>query len=101
MKFHKIRNVPLNVCTAEQKIAYNLASSYADCIKGKTWLCDTDISRWLLAIYMDSTQKDKYDLDGIFCALNAGTVNFVKHPFIATSYKQIGDAFPVDYAKGA
>ena len=30
MKYHKIKNIPLEVCTAEQKIAYNLASSYAD-----------------------------------------------------------------------
>jgi len=29
MKYHKIRNVPLKVCTAEAKIAYNLASTYA------------------------------------------------------------------------
>lgn len=25
VKYHKIRNVPLEVCSAEQKIAYNLA----------------------------------------------------------------------------
>lgn len=28
MKYHKIRNVSLNVCTAEAKIAYNIAFAY-------------------------------------------------------------------------
>lgn len=25
MKWHKIRNVPIDVCSAEQKVAYNMA----------------------------------------------------------------------------
>ena len=28
MKYHKIKNIPLTECTAEQKIAYNLSFAY-------------------------------------------------------------------------
>ena len=42
LKYHKIKNIPLEVCTAEQKIAYNLAlsnigifeKSYNKCMTG-------------------------------------------------------------------
>lgn len=30
MTYHKIKNIPLTECTAEQKIAYNLAFMYYD-----------------------------------------------------------------------
>lgn len=110
MKYHKIRNVEKSVCAAEQKIAYNIAwginLSWGDeyraaledvaaiaASEARTKLRDRGMENWKLSRSFD----DRYDLDAIFSSLNAGLKEYLEHPFIATSYDQIGEAFPALY----
>ena len=82
MKYHKIRNIPMNVCTAEQKIAYNLAfaDTYEFAIEyqaAQSGIIRADIVRDAVKRCMSSWKfspgnNGKYDTDAIFCALNAG-----------------------------
>lgn len=110
MKYHKIRNVEKSVCTAEQKIAYNIAwridLSYGSQFRADlenvgnlaideavTKLRDIGLKNYKLSY----TYTDKYDIDAIFAALNAGLKKYLLKPFIATRYDEIGEAFPANY----
>ena len=110
MKYHKIRNVEESVCTAEQKIAYNIAwkldLSYGDEFrKDLERVTTAEIDNAVFKLrdiglrnYKQSRgYKKLYDIDGIFAALNAGLKNYLVKPFIATRYEQIGEAFPAHY----
>ena len=109
MKYHKIRNVEMNVCTAEQKIAYNLAFMWHDTIKrvynanetaGNKRACITDAVHKIIELYQQGYdyKPNKYDIDAIFCALMYGLEDYIKNDFeILTSYEQIGKMFPANY----
>lgn len=108
MTYHKIRGVCKSVCTAEQKIAYNLAFrahiSYQDVYnKAKTisGVCVSDILRQIVEQEMHefsfSADYGKYNEDAINAALNAGIENYLNNPFIASDYATIGKAFPALY----
>lgn len=114
MKYHKIRNVPLNVCTAEAKIAYNLASTYATEYRNVYREHASEVSRiaisdfvseavnWCVKMWKDGntyqSTPDKYDIDTIFCCLNAGMENYFKSDYaILSSYEEIGKIFPSLY----
>lgn len=45
LKYHKIRNVDMQVCTVEQKIAYNLALRYRHIVKSQLDKCPTGIQK--------------------------------------------------------
>ena len=89
MKTHKIRGVEKSVCTAEQKIAYNLAFAYLH-ING--WTPQTAID-----IYRKSAEgvKGRYNVEAIEAALLAGADAYRAKPFIAFRYEDIGAAFPL------
>lgn len=109
MRYHKIPNVALDVCTAEQKIAYNLAfrchvsfqltwdsfegmeTARSECLHK---MIDIEMKNYKCAY---TYKPGKYDEDAIFCALNAGLCNYMDHPFIANNYETIGKAFPANY----
>lgn len=112
MKYHKIRNVPLTVCTAESKIAYNLAFqahiNYQDeydkakaqgiprsTIKGFVF----DLIELEMRGYRNAYdyKAGEYDEDAIQCCLNAGLEKYLDKPFIAGDYERIGKAFPSLY----
>ncbi len=109
MTYHKISGIEKSVCTAEQKIAYNLASSYANLYtKSFCRLIEhgaaevaisaaiDDIHAHIMRLYItDATGK--YDIDGISCALRAGLREYLQHPLIACDYVSIGRAFPARY----
>lgn len=114
MKYHKIRNVPLEVCTAEAKIAYNLAFAntwdYREEYKKNANSCSrTEVSKfvteaiaWCMKMLECSWdyQKilNKYDIDAIFCCLNAGMENYLKSKCdVLSSYAEIGKTFPSLY----
>ena len=73
MKYHKIRNVPLNVCTAEQKIAYNLACRYYDLVIKeynrlpmqfqKTELINKSIQKIMELYRCNKTKYDEEDVE--------------------------------------
>lgn len=108
MKYHKIRGVDLSVCTAEQKIAYNLAFSHTARFRDNYNALPTaaakaqavrDITGKLIEWYRAgySYKPGKYDEDAIFSALLAGLDGYLVRPFIAGSYGDIGNAFPALY----
>lgn len=101
MKFHKIRGIDKNICTCEQKIAYNYASA------DYQWIMRSNIELWE---YLDSVTKRiqenkkimaRYDIDAIIHCLRTGIIDYCKycktHSGILTSYKEIGKMFPSLY----
>ena len=106
MKLHKICNVDLKECSAEQKIAYNIAfrceisggSEFRKLLatdpKGAAELCTK-----LRDIHMDAWDRDpgsrRYDREAIYTALDNGLHAYLENHFIATRYEQIGKAFPL------
>ena len=104
MKYHKIRGVDLAVCTAEQKIAYNLAFANYDIVLHSGRFANlAEAAQWIVSLYKSSYSyvPGKFDIDAIFCALNAGLESYCKKPFIASNYEEIGNAFPAHYLKTA
>lgn len=111
LKYHKIKNIPLEVCTAEQKIAYNLAFSVSDITKKAYEKCNTGLQKseviaeavnlcmkqWINSYDYESRQK-KYNIDAIFSALMAGMEIYVNEKYhILNSYEEIGKMFPANY----
>ena len=109
MKYNKIRGLPLEICTCEQKISYNLALWLRQIIKQKYDLAETGIQRsdviryfvnFLIKEYTRDNPNGKYDIDSIFCALGAGLEKYINHNYaILDSYKEIGEMFPAKYLK--
>ena len=112
MNYHKIPNVELTVCTAEQKVAYNLAAGHCALLKkefdpvnaanpGAARNDCARLSHWLMDLYRKgySYRPGRYDEDAIFSALAAGLYDFLCNPFIAGCYESIGKAFPALYLK--
>lgn len=111
LKYHKIQNIPLEVCTAEQKIAYNLAFSVSDITKKAYKKCTTGIQKsdiiveavdlcmknWTSA-YDYEKRKNRYNIDAIYSALRAGMENYISKGYsILCSYEEIGKTFPALY----
>lgn len=107
MKYHKIRNISMNICTCEQKIAYNLAFSHAHIFKNEYNRMPMQFQKsnviheavkFCMKQWSYNEKTSKYNIDAIFCALNAGLENYFKNncPILA-SYEDIGNAFPARY----
>lgn len=110
MKYHKIRNIPMHICTAEQKIAYNLAFSHtvnyrkmyqiAQCNFQKREII-TSAVHWCITLYQSSYEyaenPKKYNIDGIFTSLMAGMENYFNGKEILCSFSEIGETFPANY----
>ena len=109
MKYHKIKNVPLDVCTAEQKIAYNYAFSFRDQINRQISTCKSELQRSDVFTYYVFFVQDliknndqiikRYNIDAIICAFRAGIRGYINLPGagIFTSYSDIGTCFPAAY----
>lgn len=107
MKYHKIRNVPLEVCTAEQKIAYNYAWGKRDLFEKDYKQAENQDKRNQIVEeaveFMLSCRRSAYDYnphkyneEAIHCALQNGLENYfnAKHR-ILSSYEEIGKMFPL------
>ena len=104
MKTHKIQGVEKDVCTAEQKIAYNMAfSDYPTIQRVLRDYCKDEaaaIAYRLRDIHIEELKRQgsRYNLDAVFCAYNAGIWDYVARDYhIIGSYEDIGKAFPVLY----
>lgn len=96
LQYHKIPRVDMDVCTAEQMIAYNIASRYLDC--NRKFSGYADAAQWMVQQYKRESENTRYNIDAIFCALIAGLESFVKGKYhILTSYKEVGEMFPANY----
>ena len=98
MKYHKIKGVDKSICTAEQKIAYNLSFAYREYVIRAGYDVPTAAHK-IVELYKNGYghKPGEYDIDAIFSALLAGLKNYCQHPFIATDFETIGKAFPALY----
>ena len=105
MTYHKIRNVEKTVCTSEQVIAYNIAfriwiNRGDDIAALPTAAAQDEAEKRLIRLYIsDLIEKgSRYNIDAIFCALNAGLHDYLfgdHHAMI--NYYDVGRAFPANY----
>ena len=106
IKCRKIKNVEKSICTAEQKIAYNYAFSYADI--GRK-LFNSDIAESgkahgmhdIECMVLDGIKRNgidkKYNVDAIIIAFRNGFREYCKNFFIASNYEMIGKCFKIPY----
>ncbi|MGN0595002.1 MAG: hypothetical protein ACI4I6_07580 [Hominimerdicola sp.] len=107
MKCHKIRNVPLEACTVEQKIAYNLALCWRDIILKEYNNALTPSKKTeVISLYVNKLMHNytlgydyipgEYNEDAIRSALCAGLEGFINtRYYIFVSYKEIEELFPL------
>lgn len=106
MKYTAIPGVKKTVCTAEQKIAYELAWRYKDQIKAAyekcAWGCDKcGVIRTAVLELTRAFEREhpthKYNVDAIYCSLGSLEEYINGGGKILWSYKEIGEAFPAYY----
>ena len=104
MKLHKIKGVDKEICSAEQKIAYNMAFADLDAIRrvikeyGEATAVHYSCKLRDGHISVLKDQGCNYNLDAVFCAYNAGILDYCKgKSHIFTSYAEIGKCFPILY----
>jgi hypothetical protein len=101
LRTHKIPGIEKEVCTAEQKIAYNLAFAHYPSIQDAPTAAEalaTAARRRDISLKELQKNGTRYNIDAIFCAYNAGIMDYTKAKYhIFTSYEEIGNAFPLLY----
>ena len=106
MKCKKITGIEKNICTAEQKIAYNYAFSWRDIYIRKTKEVTTAIQKdevlqdIINHVTSDILRRDdmkKYNVDAIVVAFRRGFVEYCNNFFIASDYAKIGCVFKIPY----
>ena len=107
LKCRKINNVDKSICTAEQKIAYNYAFSYAEFGKKilKTDTAEINKSDGFFQIenlvVNDIKNRDdmkKYNIDAIIIAFRNGFRKYCEKSFVASDYETIGKCFEIPYS---
>lgn len=106
MKMHKIRGVDKEICTAEQKIAYNYAFRYRNIMER---IRDSDTTAmakeesyqqvvdWVIRGVKDNGIDKKYNIDAIVHCFRNGIKNYLNRFSIITSYEEIGKTFECLY----
>ena len=92
--------MPKSVCTAEQKIAYNIAFMDRD------WAKRTNMEYAEYLLYTANRLKrdhqdiiEKYDIDAIIHCLRQGVIEYWRRPGcgVLWDYEEIGKTFPTLY----
>ena len=106
LKCRKISGIDKNVCTCEQKIAYNYAFSWMNVYqrrtKGLTNVADKsavfqDIIDFIIKDIKSKKEMQKYNIDAIIIAFRNGFLKYCEKFFIASEYSEIGDVFKIPY----
>ena len=106
LKCRKIRGIDKNVCTCEQKIAYNYAFAWKDTYLRRTKGTELAILKSIaLSEIIDFIVKDikrnekmqKYNIDAIIISFRNGFLSYCEKPFIPTDYNIIGEVFNIPY----
>lgn len=106
IKCKKINGIDKNICTCEQKIAYNYAFARSETYKRRIAECTTEIQKSeVLQDIIDCIIKDisrredmqKYNADAIVIAFRNGFKSYCEKFFIASNYEQIGKVFAIPY----
>lgn len=102
MRMHKIHGVDKNICTAEQKIAYNYAFSHRNWLE-KIYKSDStevvkseayqDVISLVIKCLKDNGTDKRYNIDAIIHCFRNGIENYMKQYSILNSYKEIGKTF--------
>ena len=104
MKGHKIKGVDRNVCTCEQKIAYNFAFMWYDTgrrilnSEGTDEEKEEEISTRIYKNVKNSLEdmRKKYDVELIMEVFKHGFKNYCLNFFIANDYESIGNCFSLE-----
>lgn len=101
---HKIRGVDKQVCTVEQKLAYNYAWSRKDLMKKNYAKCQTGIHIREVEIFfvqdcIETFKNTKYNLDAIVHIVRNNMKKYAEMEGcgIFTSYEEIGKVFVCGY----
>lgn len=108
LKYRKIRGIDKEICTCEQKIAYNMAFqnhiSFQENFNAANEIGGMCLSSFISDLInldrkeiCETSGMGKYNLDAIISALRAGLKEYLSKPFIASDYEQIGKCFPAYY----
>lgn len=106
MNMHKIRGVDKEVCTAEQKIAYNYAFMYRSTMEKIRDSDTTEITKdeayqqvigWLIRGVKDNGIDKKYNIDAIVHCFRNGIKNYMEGFSVLWNYEDIGKTFPCLY----
>ena len=99
-KLHKIKNVPLDICSCEQKIAYNLAFALIEIYRAEPKIARnaTPEAFAVFAVNLHNAygQFAKYDKKAIKAALANGIDKYNENFFIASDYETIGNTFTLN-----
>lgn len=99
MKTHKILKVDKAACCAEQKIAYNIAFHMRDHILRLGLIGEQAIDECMLHWSFSPVAKTgKYNVPAIRAALYGGLENYLARSFIARTYEEIGERFPLKFS---
>lgn len=111
-KAHKIKNVPLDVCTAEQKIAYNIADEIESdiqrnidrfnyCMRFEQENFISDRIRYYINYFGETYKTCRVNLDLVFVVLMNGFRKYHDTKYkIATSYREVGEMLPIPEGYG-
>lgn len=106
MKMHKISYIDKNICTCEQKIAYNYAFMWCESLRK---IYDSDNSevvkreayQEIINHVIDSIKAhgtdQRYNIDAIIHCFRNGIENYIKGSSVLWSYEEIGKTFPCLY----
>lgn len=104
MKMHKIRGIDKNICTCEQKIAYNYAFKWYPQLKNiynsnNAQFVKCDGYQKIIDFVADSIKTNgidkKYNIDAIIHCFRNGIKNYMEfnNSGIITNYEDIGKIF--------
>lgn len=106
MNMHKIRGIDKEVCTAEQKIAYNYAFMYRSTMEKIHDSDTTEITKdeayqqvigWVIRGVKDNGIDKKYNIDAIVHCFRNGIKNYMEGFSVLWNYEDIGKIFPCLY----
>ena len=104
--YHQINQIPIEVCSAEQKLAYNMTKKFYSLFRSqwnnaKDDLTRTKIAADIVTIAVDtiestrSKSKEKYDMSEAVKIMYLNLFDYMENPKIIDpdSYAEIGKAF--------
>lgn len=106
MKLHKIPGIDKNICTCEQKVAYNYAFMWWDSLE-KIYKSDAseavkseayqDIINYVISSLKEHETDKKYNIDTIIHCFRNGIKNYMEGFSVLWNYEDIGKTFPCLY----
>lgn len=103
--YHKINSLPIEVCSAEQKVAYSLLTNFQKCYKtrwkdatAKNSIARIRSAAEIMAIAVNfisdapNVYKNKYDVEEVMKLVYINLYYFMDNPVECSTYEEIGNA---------